>query len=282
MKNLIIRLLNRLGLLRFVNINGSTSVNGKRVSIPVLGRLGIENLQISEPWLTQVLAKLKPFFKETFVDIGVNVGQTLIKAYTVFENVQYIGFEPNSICVNYVHGLVAANKFKNCTIVPVGLSDRTELLKLNFYYDNKIDQSASIIEQFRPEQVIDHSVFVPVFNYSMLNHVLDKNKNAILKIDVEGAEMEVIRGLSEWIGACQPIILIEVLPVYKQENLFRLQRQQKMENILRSLNYKISRINKQTIQINELDEIGVHGTLEDSDYIFYPAGIKESIYKSFQ
>ncbi len=99
---------------------------------------------------------------------------------------------------------------------------------------------------------------------------------------MEGAELEVLQGLSQWIEECRPIILIEVLPVYKNENVFRLQRQQKMESILKTLNYKISRINKKSISISDLDEIGIHADIKNSDYIFYPENLKESIHKSFQ
>lgn len=278
----IIRLLNKFHLLKFININGSIKVNGKSITIPVLGGLGIENLFKYETWLTQILIKLKPLFKEDFLDVGVNIGQTLIKAYTVFDKVNYIGFEPNSVCVNYVQNLVAVNKFKNCTLIPAGISDKTEMLKLNFYYDHVNDSTASIIEQFRPEQSIDHSLLVPVFNFSTLTNVLNTSTNGLLKIDVEGAELEVIQGLKEWIDKSQPIILIEVLPVYTKENLFRIKRQQQMENILSSLNYKISRINKTTIQLNELEEIGIHENLDDSDYVLYPASLRESIHKLFQ
>lgn len=282
MKNLFIKLLKKFRLLKFVNIYGSATINSKKIVVPLLGGMGEENLSGYETWLTQVLIKLKPFSIENFVDVGINLGQTLIKAYTVFDDIVYVGFEPNLMCVNYANDLVNVNNFKNCTIIPAGISDKTEVLKLNFYHGNKTDSTASIIEQFRPTQPIHHSMFVPVFNFSMLTHVLKKSNNAILKIDVEGAELEVLAGLAEWIKECQPIILIEVLPVYDKKNSFRLERQQKIEALLHSLNYKIARINKTTIHINELDEIGIHGNIVDSDYISYPAGIKESIYNIFR
>jgi FkbM family methyltransferase len=66
--------------------------------------------------------------------------------------------------------------------------------------------------------------FVPVFHGKALTQFLPSKVGSILKVDVEGAELEVIEGLKSWINETRPIIIIEVLPVYTVENKFRLQR----------------------------------------------------------
>ena len=75
MGNITFKIANRLGLLPHLNGNGKITVEGSVVHIPVMGKLGYGNLQLSEPWMTQVLKNLKPVFNGHFVDIGVNVGQ---------------------------------------------------------------------------------------------------------------------------------------------------------------------------------------------------------------
>lgn len=282
MNKTIIALLNKLKVLKFFNTYSLIRINKRKIVIPLLGGLGIENLNLSEPWMTKILIKLKPLFSGEFIDIGVNTGQTLIKAYTILDNIRYTGFEPNATCVNYLQQLIVANKFENCNIIPVGISNASGILKLNFYYSSTTDSSASIIAEFRPQQQIHHSIYVPVFNYSIINYHLPDCLNPILKIDVEGAELEVLQGIYPWVEKVKPIILIEILPVYNSENLFRLSRQQTIESMLCSLDYKISRINKTSLSLTDLSEIGIHSSLEDCDYILYSSSLKEKIDSLFK
>ena len=41
-----------------------------------------------------------------YLDIGVNIGQTLMKLKSVNPKIEYIGFEPNATCVHYVNKLI--------------------------------------------------------------------------------------------------------------------------------------------------------------------------------
>ena len=81
--------------------------------------MGYENLNLSEPWMTNVLLGLRPLFNGHFVDVGVNIGQTLLKAHAVFGEVNYIGFEPNPTCINYVQEMIRQNGFKQTELIPI-------------------------------------------------------------------------------------------------------------------------------------------------------------------
>jgi FkbM family methyltransferase len=277
-----IRVFNRLRLLRYLNLKTYILVSGKKICIPVQSGLGLTNLHLSEPWMTQILARLKPLFNGYFVDIGVNLGQTLIKAYAVYGDVYYVGFEPNSTCVNYLQNLVNLNKYNNCNIFPLGISRQPGILKLNFFYEDVSDPCASIVENFRPEQPIHHSNYIPVFDLDNIGPFLPIQRHAILKIDVEGAELDVIKGIFKWIETNQPILMLEILPVYNADNIQRLNRQREIEDIFHSLNYVIARIKKEPILALEiLNNIGVHGNIENSDYVLYPESLSKKINECF-
>jgi FkbM family methyltransferase len=184
----------------------------------------LTNIRLSESWMTEVLKKIQPVFNNHFVDVGVNIGQTLVKAYSVFDNVHYIGFEPNPVCYNYSKQLIELNEFSNCAIVPIGIGAKDEVVQLLFFSNDTADSSASIIKDFRDEKTVVKKEFVPVFHGKALTQFLPSKVGSILKVDVEGAELEVIEGLKSWINETRPIIIIEVLPVYTVENKFRLQR----------------------------------------------------------
>jgi FkbM family methyltransferase len=277
-----IRVLNKLRLLPLFMLRTSIKVNGKKITLPLWGSFGLPNLKMSDAWMTPVLVKLKPLYRGYFVDVGVNLGQTLIRAYSVFGDTRYTGFEPNPACVHYVQELIRLNNFRNCDLLPMGISDKAEVLKLNFFFADETDQLASIVEKFRPDQPIDHFIYVPVFDFPSIKHIIQPGQHPILKIDVEGAESEVLKGCYEWIATTQPIILIEILPAYSAENIFRVQRQQQIEEMLRKLNYRMARIQKgDQPRLQELDMIGISKNIEESDYIFYPAASSTEVLACF-
>lgn len=267
MQTLIKKVLNRLKLLPYVNLTTAQTINGRRLKIPVVKGMWAGE---TEAWMVNVLKKLEPVFNKAFIDVGVNTGETLIKAWSVFGNLHYIGFEPNPACVYYVEKLVACNYMKNITLVPVGIACNNGLMKLQYYYDNDADSTASLVEGFRPGSVVHHYQYVPVFSYEKIKDLLPVSNRAILKIDVEGGEQEVIESLVPWITANHPVILVEILPVYHAENEDRLKRQRRIESLAAEMGYVITRINKQdNVSLLPVREIGIHGDVDNCDYLLY-------------
>ncbi len=279
---LLARILNKLHLLPSFNGAVAIGINNKKFIVPLLGRQGYDNLNLSEPWMTKVLLALRPLFNGYFTDVGVNLGQTLLKAHAVFGELNYIGFEPNPSCVHYVQEMIRHNRFKNTVVLPIAVGEKTEILKLNFFAADKSDSAATIIENFRPNIRTDHSLFVPVFDFHQVSHFLPGKDFSILKIDVEGAELEVLHGLKEWINIHNPLIILEILPVYSAENRNRLERQHKIEALLTTWNYKIARIKKKDqVALENLETIGIHSNIEDCDYLLYHASLNTKIKSCF-
>lgn len=269
----IIKLLNKLKILGGFNIIATSVLNTKRFRIPVIRGLGKENLDISEKWMLRIFERLLTQKQGLFIDIGVNTGQTLIKLKAIDEQRKYIGFEPNPNCVYYVQELIRANKFINVTLYPVGLADKTQLVELNFFTTDATDSAASIIADFRRGSTIYRKEFIPCFKFSDINLSISEDI-AFIKIDVEGAELEVLQGLYEILKQYRPFILIEILPVYDLSNTNRLIRQQEIERLLSELEYKILRVLKkgesEVKGFEMITEIGVHGDLNNCDYVLFP------------
>jgi FkbM family methyltransferase len=278
-----VRVLNKLRWLPLFNLRSTIVVNERKIAIPILGQLGYPNLHLSEPWMTEIFKRLKPFFNGHFVDVGVNIGQTLVKVHAVFGQVDYIGLEPNPSCVHYVQELVRINGLKGYRLFPIGVGAKTDVLKLNFFASDNSDSSASIIEHYRPGAKEDHFIYVPIFDFHAIRHFLPTGDLTIVKIDVEGAELEVLLGLLEWVKESTPLILLEILPVYSPENEDRLKRQDMIEGLMNSLNYKMARIKKsETVSIDPISAIGIHSVIEDCDYLMYPAQVEERLLDCFK
>jgi FkbM family methyltransferase len=282
--NSLVKVFNKIGLLKYLNLKATVNVNGKQLQIPILKGLGAQHmyLHLSDPWMEKLLEKLKPAYHDHFVDIGVNLGQTLIAVLGVFDKIKYVGFEPNSSCINYVKEIIKLNQLKDFDIIPVGISNQTEILKLNFFSDDDNDSSASILADFRPDQKIKNTTYVPVFGNEHLRSFLPGQGKVLVKIDVEGAELEVLQGLSAWVTEIEPVIIVEILPAYSSDNTYRVKRQEKLQQLIASWDYLLFRITKGgSITLTQIDEIGIHGSIEDSDYLLCPTKNKESILKLF-
>ena len=269
----LLRVLNKLKILKYFNFYSSIILNNKKFKIPVLQKIGFNNLFMSEPWMIDLLNSIVKIDRKGFVDIGVNVGQTLLKLKSVDETINYIGFEPNPSCVNYTKQLIELNQFPSCKLVPVGISNENKLGVLNFYSISGTDASASVIPDFRKNANIVSKEYVPLFDFEQIKESVDCKNFSILKIDVEGAEYEVLSSFYKAIEVNKPIILIEILPVYNNRNVNRLERQVKIQELLTKLNYSIFRVMKMDNifeKIEEIEEIGIHADMNMCEYVMVP------------
>lgn len=283
MNKFFLRVLNKFNLLHKVNVVGKIILNNKQFKIPVLGKTGFLNMWMTEPWMIKLLEIVVPLSPGIFVDVGVNSGQTLLKLKSVSGQTEYIGFEPNPSCIFYVNELVRINGFKNVSLLPVGISTETQLGKLFFFDESAMDSSASIVADFRPGQKIEKAEYIPVFSIVAIKQKMDIGKIGIIKIDVEGGELEVLSDLETDIIANQPILLIEILPVYKEDNIKRLQRQNGIEALFLKWDYTVYRVIKQHEQLMDIVEItgiGIHTDLNCCEYAVVPRRLKEDFQKS--
>ena len=271
MNTILIRILNRLGIIDYFNTTGKVKINESVYKIPVIGRLGFFNLGGWESWMVSLLKIVVQIKREQFVDIGANIGQTLLNIKSVSPEIKYIGFDPNPACNFYLNELVRRNRLQQVKIIPTGISTEDGVNELVLYNERQTDGAASMIKDFRPGNKIYFRKYVPVFQVKTLRSWIDFGQMSILKIDVEGAELEVLTSFYDEIKQHQPIILMEILPVYRAEMHERLKRQKAIEKILRELDYTIYKILKNErmlIGAMKIQEIGIHSNLNECEYVF--------------
>jgi len=224
--------------------------------------------------MESLLKRLLDHQPGVFVDVGVNLGQTLVKVKACDPLREYVGFEPNPQCVAYVQSLVKANHFRNCVLLPVGLFTADRVLALHLFSGHGHDPSASMIENFRQSSQSATKIFVPVFRFESVASHLGSNPVGIVKIDVEGAELEVIQSLENLIKRDHPVILIEVLPAYSNTNTARIERQNQLVEIFSAADYVMLRIEKTAANtlsgLKHVKEIEVHSSIALCDYVVVP------------
>lgn len=224
---------------------------------------------VSEVWMVALLRKLMELKSGGVVDVGVNLGQTLLKVAAIDRNREYLGFEPNPTCSDYVFELIRQNELPY-KVIPAGLGPETQVLQLSMYREEATDPSASLVADFRSTPVVGWKPVV-VIGWADVPETIRPASIAIVKIDVEGGEKEVLVGLRAVIVEHRPFVLVEVLPAYDADNRARIQRQESIEKLLREVDYAIYRVRKDTedqfVSVKRIEHFGIHGDLALSDYL---------------
>lgn len=94
-------------MLRYLNLRLPRRFGGRSVVVPLIGgfKVGLSG----ERFLLDLMDHFLPCIRGAVVDIGANVGQTLVKAKLAAPGRTYYGFEPNPACFHYLEALVQAN-----------------------------------------------------------------------------------------------------------------------------------------------------------------------------
>jgi FkbM family methyltransferase len=206
-----------------------------------------DSTKLTEPWLDDVYQTVLRCREGAFLDVGANIGQTMFKILSLDSSRQYIGFEPQVACCFLIQHFLEENHISDYAILPVGLSNKNGTVKL-YLRGGNYDSAASMVKNFRPESFYTAHHYVCVRKGDELIAELQVTSVSAIKIDVEGAELEVIEGLRNIIREKMPFIIFEVLNHFlvitgekldDQHIRFRESRIQKMEDILRQMDYVI-------------------------------------------
>ena len=265
-----VHLFHRLRVLKYLQLVTEVRHVNKKYSIPVTRGIGFAHCLGYEGWLGIIMERLKTFLApdKAFIDVGVNVGQSLLVLKSLYPRIRYVGFEPNPVCVEYARDLIQMNKIENALVYPFGLSDQTGDRHLNFYHSNADDSSASVIAGFRNTEITGRRNIALIRGDDLKEW--REIMPAVIKIDVEGFELEVLTGLINVIGAHRPPIICEVLPAYSIQNSFRIERQASVRKILLDNNYIIYHI-EEAGDVNLVDGFSLDANIDACNYVFMPA-----------
>lgn len=183
----------------------------RKFKIPLFQGMGRFLFVTNEPWRRKTLRAVARMEPKTILDIGVNVGQTMLDIKEIVPNANYYGFEPNPACVFYTNELIRLNDFTNTSILPFGLSQKTEMAHL--YSSGWDDASSSVLKR-------NEAGYATAIYTKNGDEFIDQEgigDIAFIKVDTEGYEFLVLQGLSDTIDRDQPIIFCEIFSG-KEEN----------------------------------------------------------------
>jgi len=155
---------------------------------------------------------------DIFLDIGSNIGLfSLYAAEIVTEKGKIHAFEPTPDTYSRLKENIELNGFQNIiTTNNIGLSSSKGALKLNVSSDGH-DAWNTFAQQ--SEMKFENNIEIPVERLDdyLLEKKLSPDKIAFVKMDVEGWEMEVVKGANNLlIDKNAPVFMVE----FTESNLF--------------------------------------------------------------
>jgi len=168
-----------------------------------------EKLEID--YLIKQMSKMNPHY---FLDIGSNCGYYSISIANKFPNIQIFSFEPNQEAYLKFNKTLKANTLlaKKIKSYNFGLSDSNAKLKIkSLIKHGYVQTGGSSINRNYKKGSFQESLE----NFKIADEFLKiKHSIIILKIDVEGHEFEILKGLQKIVKLNKCMIQIEIFDKY--------------------------------------------------------------------
>ena len=134
-------------------------------------------------------------------DIGANIGfYTCLLASQVDNTGAVVAFEPAARTCGYVYENVSLNQFSNVTVVNKGLGDKIE--QRNLYYSE-----AELAEGTASLKYVEGRTASKSVTLDTIDNLIEKlSVPDFIKIDVEGYQLEVLRGGEHCLKTHAPLL----------------------------------------------------------------------------
>jgi FkbM family methyltransferase len=152
------------------------------------------------------LIGFRPNFRGAFVDVGANIGVYTLRYARVFNKT--VAIEPNPATFHILQANIALGRNANVIPILVGCSDQVGTARLNVAVKGMLGWSRLGSDANWDSYPIEVSL-------DTLDNIIAKarlsERVALLKIDVEGHEPQVLRGAFNTLVADRPVVLYEAL-----------------------------------------------------------------------
>jgi FkbM family methyltransferase len=141
---------------------------------------------------------------DTILDIGTNIGWVAQNMAAISATGSVIGFEPDPLNFQRCSDNLALNNFKNLTVLPIGIgsvndSARMEVRTTSNLAGNRIAPAGAT-----------STTEVKIMRLDDVEEVQKLSTIDLIKIDVEGYEIHVLRGAAGTLNRHHPVLFIEL------------------------------------------------------------------------
>jgi len=151
--------------------------------------------------------------KKVIIDVGVNVGSTLLTFAKICPDGFVYGFEPDENSILKAEKNLEMNEFHNAAIIKKGLGDQNIKGRLYNVNDSNAGQNRflnSAVSNLIGELNYNEAEIIKLDDF-VQEQKLDRID--LIKIDVEGYELKVLKGAEQSIRKFSPVLFIELMDV---------------------------------------------------------------------
>ena len=172
-------------------------------------------------------------------DIGANIGfYTCLLASRVEDAGTVVAFEPALRTCGYLRENVSLNRFANVTVINKGLSDRVEQRHL-YYSEAGLAEGTASLKYANGRAVSERVMLDTIDSLTRELPVPD-----FVKIDVEGYQLEVLRGGEHYLKTHAPLLMAELKDVGETNRALFTE----IENYVADLGYQLYEIKKYSLR----------------------------------
>ena len=187
--------------------------------------------------VTKLLKLIKP--GDICWDIGANIGfYTCLLASRVADDGAVVAFEPAARTCGYLQENVSLNQFTNVTVVNKGLSNKQEQRHLHYSEAGLAEGTASL--KYANGRAASERVALDTVD----NLLRELPVPDFIKIDVEGYQLEVLRGAEHCLKTYTPLLMAELKDVGETNHTDFSE----IEQYVVSLGYRLYEIGKYSLK----------------------------------
>ena len=143
---------------------------------------------------------------DTAFDVGANIGLfSLVLAQAVGSSGTVIAFEPLPSNAGRAEANLNLNKLSNARVLVTAVGAQDGVVQLNMAEDPAYPSIQCVAEN----QGTGHCLRVPIARLDTVWRQLGSPCVKCVKIDVEGAELEVLQGATDLLLSCRPLLILE-------------------------------------------------------------------------
>jgi len=169
---------------------------------------------------------------DVILDVGANIGYlSLVFAHSTGSGGKVYSFEPEQNNYNKLLKNISLNSYNNIESHKIAFSNKETKIKLFKSKDNNLGSHSLI---YNPDVLDEEFEFVDTITCDKF--ITDNNimQVDIIKIDVEGAEYEVLQGMTNTLELFRPLIIMEINnPIQEKRNI----PSEKLKRIVINKNY---------------------------------------------
>jgi FkbM family methyltransferase len=198
----------------------------RRAPLPIVSGPGRGlRVRFGDSALTRAISRVEPQVEDAllsllgpgdvFYDVGANIGwYSLLAARAVGPTGRVVAFEPTAANTALLEANITGNRLANATTIAAAVTDENGWA--TFLYGGSLEgrlskddceaQAQRRALRKRPKR----SSIVPVLALDSWIAATGMAPPSVLKIDVEGAEAGVLRGMAETLRSARPALVIEL------------------------------------------------------------------------